>query len=66
MPPSAQASDLLSAAANNYSSAARRSVAARSAAASVREGLVETLTVIRLGLPATFARTFATTNPIET
>ena len=36
-----------------------------SAAASVREGLVETLTVIRLGLPASFARTFATTNPIE-
>ncbi len=36
-----------------------------SAAASVREGLVETLTVIKLGLPATFARTFATTNPIE-
>jgi len=35
------------------------------AAASVREGLVETLTVIKLGLPATFARTFATTNPIE-
>jgi transposase-like protein len=36
-----------------------------SAAASVREGLVETLTVVKLGLPATFARTFATTNPIE-
>ena len=36
-----------------------------SAAASVREGLVETLTVIKLGLPAAFARTFATTNPIE-
>jgi putative transposase len=36
-----------------------------SAAASVREGLVETLTVIKLALPATFARTFATTNPIE-
>jgi transposase-like protein len=36
-----------------------------SAAASVREGLSETLTVIKLKLPATFARTFATTNPIE-
>jgi transposase-like protein len=36
-----------------------------SAAASVREGLVETLTVIRLGLPQSFARIFATTNPIE-
>jgi putative transposase len=36
-----------------------------SAAASVREGLVETLTVITLGLPAAFCRTFATTNPIE-
>lgn len=36
-----------------------------SAAASVREGLVETLTVIKLGLPQTFARTLATTNPIE-
>ncbi|MGH8311392.1 MAG: IS256 family transposase, partial [Steroidobacteraceae bacterium] len=36
-----------------------------SAAASVREGLAETLTVIKLGLPSTFARTFATTNPIE-
>lgn len=35
------------------------------AAASLREGLVETLTVIRLQLPASFARTFATTNPIE-
>jgi hypothetical protein len=35
------------------------------AAASVREGLVETLTVIKLGLPQSFARTFATTNPIE-
>ena len=31
----------------------------------MREGLVETLTVIKLGLPAAFARTFATTNPIE-
>jgi putative transposase len=36
-----------------------------SAAASVREGLVETLTVVKLGLPTTFARTLATTNPIE-
>src|SRR5438477_512386 len=36
-----------------------------SAAASVREGIGETLIVIKLGLPATFARTFATTNPIE-
>jgi transposase-like protein len=35
------------------------------AAASVREGLAETLTVIKLGLPQAFARTFATTNPIE-
>jgi hypothetical protein len=35
------------------------------AAASVREGLVETLTVIKLGLPQAFARTFATTNSIE-
>lgn len=31
----------------------------------MREGLVETLTVTKLGLPASFARTFATTNPIE-
>jgi transposase-like protein len=36
-----------------------------SAASSVREGLSETLTVIKLQLPSTFARTFATTNPIE-
>jgi transposase-like protein len=36
-----------------------------SAASSVREGLVEVLTVIKLGLPPAFARTFATTNPIE-
>jgi len=36
-----------------------------SAAASIREGLVETLTVIKLRLPANFARTLATTNPIE-
>ncbi len=36
-----------------------------SAASSVREGLSETLTVIKLALPSTFARTLATTNPIE-
>ncbi len=36
-----------------------------SAAASLREGLDETLTVIRLGLPPTLRRTFATTNAIE-
>lgn len=36
-----------------------------SAAASLREGLDETLTVLRLGLPATLRRTFATTNAIE-
>ena len=36
-----------------------------SAAASVREGVAETLTVIKLALPSAFARTFATTNPIE-
>ena len=36
-----------------------------SAAASMREGLDETLTVIKLGLPPTLRRTFATTNPIE-
>ncbi len=35
------------------------------AAASVREGLVETLTVTKLRLLGSFARTFATTNPIE-
>jgi putative transposase len=35
------------------------------AAASLREGLDETLTVLRLGLPTTLARTFATTNAIE-
>lgn len=35
------------------------------AAASIREGLSETLTVMRLGLQSTFARTFSTTNPIE-
>lgn len=35
------------------------------AAASLREGLEETLTVMRLNLPASLRRTFATTNPIE-
>ena len=36
-----------------------------SAAASLREGLDETLTGMRLNLPATLRRTFATTNAIE-
>jgi transposase-like protein len=36
-----------------------------SAAASVREGLDETLTVLRLRLPKTLCRTFSTTNAIE-
>src|SRR5208282_6595806 len=36
-----------------------------SAAASLREGLDETLTVMRLALPKTLQRTFATTNAIE-
>ncbi len=35
------------------------------AAASLREGLDETLTVMRLNLPASLRRTFATTNAIE-
>jgi transposase-like protein len=35
------------------------------AAASLREGLEETLTVVRLGVPALLRRTLATTNPIE-
>ena len=35
------------------------------AAASLREGLEETLTVVRLGVPAALRRTLATTNPIE-
>jgi transposase-like protein len=35
------------------------------AAASLREGLDETLTVLRRNLPATLCRTFATTNAIE-
>jgi transposase-like protein len=36
-----------------------------SAAASVREGLAETLTVVRLGLPQQLCRVLATTNAIE-
>lgn len=35
------------------------------AAASLREGLEETLTVIRLGLPPTLQRTMRSTNPVE-
>ena len=35
------------------------------AAASLREGLAETLTITRLGVRADSARTLATTNPIE-
>jgi putative transposase len=35
------------------------------AAASLREGLQETLTVLRLGVPPTLARTLRSTNPIE-
>lgn len=35
------------------------------AAASLREGLEETLTVLKLGLPSTLARSFSTTNAIE-
>jgi transposase-like protein len=35
------------------------------AAASLREGMEETLTVVRLGVPALLRRTLATTNPIE-
>ena len=35
------------------------------AAASVREGLEETLTVLKLKLPKALQRTLATTNPIE-
>jgi putative transposase len=34
------------------------------AAASLREGLAETLTVLRLGVPPTLARTLRSTNPI--
>lgn len=36
-----------------------------SAAASLREGLDETLTVIEIGLPNALTRSFSTTNPIE-
>jgi hypothetical protein len=35
------------------------------AAASLREGLPETLTILRLGVPPTLARTLHSTNPIE-
>jgi putative transposase len=35
------------------------------AAASLREGLVETITINRLGVTGTLARTLATTNPME-
>lgn len=35
------------------------------AAASLREGMEETLTVVRLGIPELLRRTLATTNPIE-
>ena len=35
------------------------------AAASLREGLQETLTVLRLGVPPTLARTLRSTNPVE-
>src|SRR5262249_28431954 len=35
------------------------------AAASLREGLEEALTVVRLGVPGALRRTLATTNPIE-
>ena len=35
------------------------------AASSLRKGLEETLTVVRLGLPALLRKTLATTNPIE-
>jgi len=35
------------------------------AATSLREGMAETLTVLRLGVPPTLARTLRSTNPIE-
>ena len=35
------------------------------AAASLREGMTETLTIVRLGVPPTLARTLRSTNPIE-
>jgi putative transposase len=34
------------------------------AAASLREGMAETLTILRLGVPPTLARTLHSTNPI--
>lgn len=45
--------------------AKRLELAHPGAAASLREGLEETLTVTRLGLPPSLARTFKSTNPIE-
>lgn len=35
------------------------------AAASLREGMAETLTILRLGVPPTLARTLHSTNPVE-
>ena len=35
------------------------------AAASLREGMAETLTILRLGVPPALARTLHSTNPIE-
>ena len=35
------------------------------AAASLREGMAETLTIVRLGVPPTLARTLRSTNPVE-
>jgi len=35
------------------------------AAASLREGMAETLTILRLGVPPTLARTLRSANPIE-
>jgi putative transposase len=35
------------------------------AAASLREGMAETLTILRLGVPPTLARTLRSTNPVE-
>src|SRR5262249_54877652 len=34
-------------------------------AASLREGMAETLTILRLGVPPTLARTLRSTNPVE-
>jgi transposase-like protein len=34
-------------------------------AASLREGMTETLTILRLGVPPTLARTLRSTNPVE-